>query len=220
MVVRAWLKQSCASFSVVFKYSLLLCHFVSEPCPSCCDVTVWGMWRQGERQRQTFVWTAECLNGDTKLRIYKCHICFVTISSSCKVSTPNKLFLRWYRCTVRSCSSGNKWHLSNAGFTFDVVKLTTAIQLIPRKSSWTVSQSYSIKWFSMELMLHQQNITDQWLVHTFCFYQIDIIRKCKNDTFESCGLLVFLFKSRFICQHVDPSWGMTAVIRGDTFLVD
>lgn len=103
VVARAWLKQSCAYFSVVYEYSRSSVSFCSQDWPTCRDVMVWRIGRREERQREA----AECLRGDAKLRINKCHICFVIISSSRKVRAPNKLLLSSYRCTIRSCSPGN-----------------------------------------------------------------------------------------------------------------
>lgn len=109
VVARAWLKQSCAYFSVVYKYSRFSSYvsFCFWDCLGCRDVMVRRIWRRGERRREALVWTTECLNADTKLRMNKRHICFVIISRSSKEKPPNELFLSSYRCTVRSCSSGN-----------------------------------------------------------------------------------------------------------------
>lgn len=101
----------------------------------------------------------------------------------------------------------------NARLTFDVVNLSTAVHQI---SLTLILFQIILYGASCTSITHHRLVggTNFW----FCLQQV--IHKCKNHTFEIWDFLLVLFKSRFISPHIDPSWGVTAVIRDDTFLVD
>lgn len=92
--------------------------------------------------------------------------------------------------------------------------LSRKFSLIPRK--WCCHSHICANHFTFYQLCTKHRLV-LW-VETFLFIRKYLLfSRSKEHIFESLNLLVFLFKSRFICQRADPCWEVTAVIRGDTF---
>jgi len=174
--------------------------------------------RQEERRRQTIVWAAGCSNGDTNLRINKCHM-FCSHQQLLQSKGSKRAFLESIQMFSQKLLH---WQLTTFMQCWPNIWCGKSINCNPENYPWWAENH-------LEVILNGASstpVTHHRLVGgTNLFFRLYLVvnsLKCKkkSHTFESWNVSVFPFETRFMCQHIDLSRGVTAVIRGDTFLVD